>query len=541
MILTGCARISWSDRRGAQGLASGGRMPQNEPMLLHVQQPQETPEEVLGTAEMAAVDQAAIRSGISIDRLMLAAGRAAAGAVAGQIPPHTLVSVLCGPGNNGGDGYAAAAVLSDRGYTVEIFAKALPTEGAAARAAARWKHPVRPLSAFKPQPGDVVIDALYGAGLSRPIAGEEADALSRLQHSGASIFAIDIPSGLNGDTGLPVGPCVQAHRTITFFRMKPGHLLWPGRGLCGDVTVADIGLKAEHLAHAIVPQLFRNAPALWRRALPGPSRDIHKYTHGHCLVVSGPELQTGASRLAATAALNNGAGAVTIAGDRGALRIHAAHVTAVMLREAATPEAFAEFLGQARFGAAVIGPAAGIGAQTLARVLVARRMPLPLVIDADALTSLAGHVESFRAADGESYPCVMTPHAGEFTRLFGPLLADDAIFAALPALIRTSKVEQARAAARLAQAVIVFKGVDTVIAVPDGRAAINTNAGPELATAGSGDVLSGLIGAHLACGMPAFEAATAAVWLHGFLGARIGTGLTADRLVTEVKPLSALL
>jgi ADP-dependent NAD(P)H-hydrate dehydratase / NAD(P)H-hydrate epimerase len=514
-------------------------MPQNVPMLLHVQPTQEIPEEILGTAEMAAVDQAAIRNGISIDRLMLAAGRAVAEAVTEQIPPHILISVLCGPGNNGGDGYAAAAALSDRGYMVEVFAKAPPTKGAVARTASRWTHPIRSLSAFAPQPGYVVIDALYGAGLSRPITGEESDALFRLQHSGARVFAIDIPSGLNGDTGLPIGPCVQAHRTITFFRMKPGHLLWPGRGLCGDVTVADIGLKAEHLAHAIAPQLFRNTPALWRSLLPAPSRNVHKYTRGHCLVVSGPELQTGASRLAAIAALNNGAGAVTITGERDALRIHAAHVTAVMLREAATPEAFAELLGQGRFGAAVIGPAAGIGAQTLARVLAARQVSLPLVLDADALTSLAGHIESFREAGQESHPCVMTPHAGEFTRLFGPLLANDAIFAALPALIQTSKVERARAAARLAQAVIVFKGVDTVIAAPDGRAAINTNAGPELATAGSGDVLSGLIGAHLTCGMPAFEAAAAAVWLHGVLGARIGTGLTADRLVAEVKPLSA--
>ncbi len=510
-------------------------------MLLHVQPPKEAPEEILGTAEMAAVDQAAVRDGISIDRLMLAAGRAVADAVAGDFPVHAPIMVLCGPGNNGGDGYAAVAVLSGRGYGVEVFANTQPREGAAARAASRWKNPIQPLSAFRPQPGDVVIDALYGAGLSRPIAGEEADALSRLQHSGASVLAIDVPSGLNGDAGHPVGLCVQAHRTVTFFRMKPGHLLWPGRGLCGDVTVADIGLKTGHAAQAIVPQLFLNTPALWRSLMPAPSCDVHKYMRGHCLVVSGPELQTGASRLSAAAALNNGAGAVTITGDRDALRVHAAHVTAVMLREAATPEAFAELLGQARFGSAVIGPAAGVGAPTLARILSARRISLPLVLDADALSSLAGHIESFREAGGEPHRCVMTPHAGEFARLFAPVFATDAGFAALPAIIQTSKVEQARAAARLARAVIVFKGVDTVISAPDGRAAINTNAGPELATAGSGDVLSGLIGAHLACGMPAFEAAAAAVWLHGFLGARFGIGLTADRLAAEVRPLSALL
>ncbi len=523
------------------GLALGEAMPQNEAMPFHVQPPQDASEEILTTAEMAAVDQAAIRNGISIDRLMLAAGRAVAEAVVGHSPPPTPITVLCGPGNNGGDGYVAATVLSDRGYAVDIFAKAHPKEGVAASAATLWKGPIQPLSAFMPQSDGVVIDALYGAGLSRPIAGEEADALSRLQHSGATIFAIDVPSGLHGDTGQPMGPCVQAHRTITFFKTKPGHLLWPGRGLCGDLAVADIGLKADDAAQALPSQLFRNTPALWQSLLPAPSRDIHKYTRGHCLVVSGQELQTGASRLAATAALNNGAGAVTITGDRDALRIHAAHVTAIMLREAPTPEAFAELIGQARFAAAIIGPSAGVGEPTLARIQAARRISLPLVLDADALTSLVGHVESFRKAGGESHCCVMTPHAGEFARLFAPLLAMDPGFAALPEITQASKVEQARAAARVAHCVIVYKGVDTVIAAPDGRAAINTNAGPELATAGSGDVLSGLIGAHLACRMPAFEAAAAAVWLHGALGAGIGIGLTADRLAAEVRPLSAFL
>jgi ADP-dependent NAD(P)H-hydrate dehydratase / NAD(P)H-hydrate epimerase len=289
------------------------------------------------------------------------------------------------------------------------------------------------------------------------------------------------------------------------------------------------------------PNLFSNTPDLWREFLPKLSRGIHKYTRGHCLVVSGPELQTGASRLAATAALNNGAGAVTIVGDRDALRIHAAHVTAIMLREAATPAAFAELLGQGRFGAVVIGPAAGVGEPTMARIEAVRQTPVPLVLDADGLTSLVGNIESFREMGTESCRCVMTPHAGEFTRLFAPVLAMDTGFASLPETIQSSKVEQARAAARLASSVIVFKGADTVIAAPDGRAAINTNAGPELATAGSGDVLSGLIAAHLAGGMPAFEAAAAAVWLHGAIGAEIGIGLTADRLVVQVRPLLAVL
>jgi ADP-dependent NAD(P)H-hydrate dehydratase / NAD(P)H-hydrate epimerase len=289
------------------------------------------------------------------------------------------------------------------------------------------------------------------------------------------------------------------------------------------------------------PLLFQNSPLLWQDKLPKLRRDIHKYSRGHCLVVSGSEFQTGASRLAATAALNNGAGAVTIVGHQNALRIHAAHVTAIMLREAATAEDFATLLAERRFDAAVIGPASGVGEETLARIQSARDAKLPLVLDADALTSLIGRIGYFRNNNDALPLCIMTPHAGEFARLFAPLLASDAQFVALPVGQEQSKVEQARCAARIANAVIVFKGVDTVIAAPNGRAAINTNAGPELASAGSGDVLSGLIGAHLAGGMPVFEAAAAAVWLHGLLGQKIGVGLTADRLVAEVRPLMAFL
>jgi ADP-dependent NAD(P)H-hydrate dehydratase / NAD(P)H-hydrate epimerase len=311
--------------------------------------------------------------------------------------------------------------------------------------------------------------------------------------------------------------------------------------ICEGSRDGDPEMKAKGAQSTRDSQLFVNTPALWRDKLPSLPRDVHKYSRGHCLVVSGPELQTGASRLAAMAALNNGAGAVTITGDKDALRIHAAHVTAIMLREAATPEDFAELLAERQFDAAIIGPASGVGELTLARIQAAKRAVVPLVLDADALTSLVGQIDSL-SQDGQTLPpCVMTPHAGEFGRLFTPVLAKDAHFGALPALLQQSKVEQARAAARIAKAVIVFKGADTVIAAPDGRAVINTNAGPELASAGSGDVLSGLIGAHLAGGMPAFEAAAAAVWLHGFLGAKIGTGLTADRLVAEVRPLAAFL
>lgn len=286
---------------------------------------------------------------------------------------------------------------------------------------------------------------------------------------------------------------------------------------------------------------YLNGPDLWKACLPTTPNDVHKYQRGHCLVVSGSEFQTGASRLAATAALNNGAGAVTIAGNSAALRIHAAHVTAIMLAKADTADEFAALIYGHRFDAAIIGPASGVGTQTLARIQIARKAGLRLVLDADALTSLVGHINTLQDTSATLSLLVMTPHLGEFARLFAPVLTDDTMYQALTAAQRALPLEQALAAARLSNAVIVLKGHATIIAAPDGRTAINANAGPELATAGSGDVLSGLIGAHLAGGMPAFEAAAAAVWLHGYLGAKIGVGLTADRLVKQVRPLAAFL
>jgi len=494
------------------------------------------PTALLGTAEMAAADAAAAASGLGIDRLMVAAGVAVADAVSGGAP----VAVLCGPGNNGGDGYVAARILQERGETVSVFAEAAPRQGsAAARAAALWKGPVRALSPFTPTPDMVVIDALYGAGLTRPIAGAAAEAITRLNASGARVVAIDVPSGLDGDSGQASGPVVRAGRTVAFFRAKTGHHLWPGRALCGELIIADIGLDASHLANDGKPGVVLNTPELWRQMAPQQPANAHKYQRGHCLVISGPALQTGASRLSAEAALNAGAGAVSLAGDDEALAVHAVHVTAIMLRQARSAPELGALLRAARFASAIIGPAAGRSPRTLAMIDVLLARGLPLVLDADALTVLARQSSRLAGRAGAS-ALVLTPHAGEFERLFGDQLAEDPAYASLPRALQASKVERTRAAARMARAVVVFKGIDTVIADADGRAAINSNGGPELATAGSGDVLAGLIGAHLAQGMPAFEAAAAAVWLHGACGALFGAGLTADRLVSLVRPLAAI-
>lgn len=499
--------------------------------------PGEAPERLISTAEAAAADRAAEARGLGVDRLMARAGRAVADVAAHQLPCDLPIAVLCGPGNNGGDGYVAAERLATRGRRVAVFAEAPPRTGPAARAAARWAGSLRPLAAFDPEAFGGAIDALYGAGLARPVEGAAAAAIHRLNASEKPVIAVDIPSGISGDCGQALGAAVQADVTVTFFRRKPGHLLWPGREHAGKVILADIGLTEADLA--VPARLFHNEPALWRVSLPRPAPDAHKYRRGHVLVASGPALRTGASRLAAIAALNAGAGAVTLAADRAALLIHAAHVTAIMLAEAATPAQFAALLAAGRFGSLAIGPAAGIGAPTRRRIEAALAAGLPMVIDADGISSLVGHLAPLKEL--ARAPLILTPHAGEFARLFDKVLAEDAAFAALPPVLAASKLERARAAARLSGATIVFKGIDTVIAAPDGRAAINDNAGPQLATAGSGDVLAGLAAAHLAGGMDAFEAASAAVWLHGRLGAEIGPGLTAERLVQAVRPARAFI
>jgi hydroxyethylthiazole kinase-like uncharacterized protein yjeF len=393
--------------------------------------PEDGAEHLLTAGTMAAVDRAAVAAGLAIDKLMANAGRAVADIVARRVPLGTRIAILCGPGANGGDGYVAARVLAQRGYPVSVFAERAPVHEAAARAAASHAGAVAPLAAFDVAQHGLVVDALYGAGLTRAITGDAARALGALSGGAAIVIAVDLPSGLHADTGRPLGPVARADQTVTFFRLKPAHRLWPGRALCGDVHVADIGLTQAHLAAAEAPPLFRNTPGLWPEAWREADPAGHKYSRGHVLVMSGDALSTGASRLAASAALHAGAGAVTLAGEREALLIHAAHVTAIMLREAEDAEALGGLIASGRFSAGVIGPAAGLSGAAEARLAAFLAAPFPLVLDADALTLLARRAEPF-AALREGAPKVLTPHEGEFARLFTPHLLRDAHFAALP-------------------------------------------------------------------------------------------------------------
>jgi len=483
---------------------------------------------LLSVAEMAAADRAAIAAGTSGLTLMENAGRAVADAASRRLRAGERVLVLCGPGNNGGDGFVAARILRQRGLavTVALAAASAALTGDPAIVAGQWGGAVEPMDAVAPEDFALVIDALFGAGLSRPLDAALADLVDAVNRSKVPVLAVDVPSGLSGDSGQAVGAVVRASETVTFFRLKPGHLLQPGRALCGVVTLADIGIAPEIAfgAGGLTPRFFRNEPALWRAALPHHGSDMHKYRRGSVLVLAGGLAGVGAQRLGARAALRSGAGLVTIACRPEALAAHAARgPDALMQRPLADRDALQLLLGDKRLSALLAGPALGLDAPARERVLALLRAPVPLVLDADALTLLAGRSPTAlrRACDTRGAACVLTPHEGEFSRLFGH---DETIAQT------ASKLERARRAAALSGAVIVLKGPDSIIATPDGRAAINATGSAALATAGSGDVLGGLIAGLLAQGMPAFEAACAAVWVHGRAGEALGFGLIADDL-----------
>lgn len=595
--------------------------------------------ELLTNDEMAEADRRAVALGVPSLTLMENAGKAVADEAGKMVTPGSKIAVLCGPGNNGGDGFVAARTLNERGFDVRV-ACLVPVEqlkGDAAEMAKRLALPVSGITNDSFGNG-LIIDALFGAGLSRPLAGREAGIVEALNTGERRILSVDVPSGLNGTTGAAEGPVIRATRTITFFRKKPGHVLMPGRALCGDVIVTDIGIpetvlepslslrvalargegQGEGRQQPIVPAATphpaplpmqeksmgrgsaldhlsarENYPGLWVSHFPRARLDGHKYSRGHALVVSGPAFKSGAARLAARGALRIGAGLVTVASPPSALPENAAHLTAMMIKPCGDARDLAEILEDKRKNAVLIGPGAGVGEETRELVLAALGSGAAVVLDADALTSFAqmrdensssvgfgftgatlkhtagpealfsvirarafllplgrrspeggyeGAVSSNEVVArplthdfplihdspltprGEGVRVVITPHEGEFARLFPNVAA-----------LGSSKLERAREAAKRSGAIVVLKGPDTVIAHPDGQAAINTNAPPYLATAGSGDVLAGFIAGLLAQGMSAFDAACAAVWLHGECANAFGVGLIAEDL-PEILP-----
>lgn len=471
--------------------------------------------EIITVAQMRAIDEASAAAGVSTRTLMENAGRAVADAIAQRFSPRP-TAVLCGPGNNGGDGWVAARLLLERGWPVwvETLVPRETLAGDAQDAAAKFSGDVHLLSRDNPR-AELVVDALFGAGLSRPLEGEAARAANAFWKRAERVVAIDVPSGVDGDTGKALSEIsFAAALTVTFVRKKPAHVLMPGRALCGEVVVADIGAPQAVLDAQDV-QLWENDPSLW--SLPWPEPDAHKHERGHAVVASGNHAHTGAARLTARAALRSGAGLVTLLSPTDALAENAAQVTAIMLREARDEGAYAEAARTAQCLA--IGPAFGTSDAHYKLLLAAieEATRCPLVLDADAITLLAPLTHGFTARD------VMTPHVGEFRRAFPGIYSAS-----------ETRIDAARAAAAYARCVVLFKGPDTVIAAPDGRAIVNTIGTPFLATAGSGDVLAGFIAGLIAQGMESFEAAAAAAWLHGKAAERLGAGLIAEDLAEQL-------
>jgi hydroxyethylthiazole kinase-like uncharacterized protein yjeF len=476
--------------------------------------------ELLTPDEMAAADRLTIETGLSGYDLMRTAGKAVALAAA-QMSGGSKVLLVAGPGNNGGDAFVAAAELRRAGCPVRL-ALLGPREalrGDAAQAASDYEDIVEPLGPDTDFSASLIVDGLFGAGLRRSLDGVAAFAVEHINASGRPVLAIDLPSGIDGRTGQSLGIAVKAQRTITFFRLKPGHLLLPGRTHCGPTEVVQIGIDDAVLGQ-IRPSHFHNIPNLWRAAFPRLGPGDHKFTRGQVFVVSGPAHATGAARLAAAGALRAGAGLVTVLSPPAAVLVNAFHLTAIMVRAVKGAGDLSGVLADPRPKAVVIGPGNGVGPATLANVEAALASEAGLVLDADALTSAAPDPgRLFEQIKSRTYPVIITPHEGEFARLFEH---------------GGARIDRARAAAEQSGAVVVLKGPDTIIAAPDGRCAINSNATADLATAGSGDVLAGVAAGLLAQGMPGWEAACAAVWLHAAAGVSFGRGLIAEDLPGEL-------
>jgi NAD(P)H-hydrate epimerase len=475
---------------------------------------------LLTCAEMGRADAAAIAGGVPGIDLIEAAGRAVAEAVRERHPVRPVV-VLCGPGNNGGDGFVAARHLQAAGWPVRLglLGERGALKGDAASAAAAWKGPALPLSVELLDGGPLVIDALFGAGLARPIDGLAGELIDRINSEALTTVAVDVPSGLHGDSGEIMGRAPVAEHTVTFFRAKPGHYSLAGLKHCGAIKVADIGIPRGVL-EAIAPLLWLNAPVLWRQGLRRSDPGDHKYARGHTTILGGA-IATGAARLAALAARRAGAGLVTIASPRSAMGIYQGAEPGNLIVQSDESAAFAGLLEDERRNSILVGPGSGIGERTQAAALAALATSRSVVLDADAITVFARQPESlFDAVRG---PVLLTPHEGEFKRLFPDLVG-----------IR-SKVERTRQAARRSGATVLLKGPDTVIAAPDGRAVVNVHASASLATAGAGDVLSGIASGLMAQNLSPLAAAAAAAWLHGECALRFGQpGLIAEDLTARI-------
>jgi len=453
-----------------------------------------------------------MKAGVSGMELMEHAGGAVVREIVNRWEKRP-VSVLCGPGNNGGDGFVVARLLKDRGWPVRLalLGAIKDLRGDAAANAQRWDGKVEPLVADILHSRPLVIDALFGAGLSRTVDGTALECVEVINSGKLDCVGVDVPSGIHGDTGQILGAAPECVLTITFCRAKPGHFLMPGRALTGELVIADIGMP-QSVLDDMGPTAFINTPDLWRAPFPRPEMNTNKYSRGH-VVVRGGEEMTGAAQLVAIGGRRTGAGLVSISAPANAADIYRAGLPGNLVSAADTILEFSSFLEDRRKNVVVVGPGMGASAETKEFVLMALKTDKRVVVDADALTAFADDPSALKRHLNKNH--ILTPHAGEFRRLFA---------------IDGSNLFLAREAAAETDALIVLKGADTVIAAPDGHAVINSTGTPYLATAGSGDVLAGMIAGLLAQGMPPFNAACAGVWMHGRAGELIGPGLIAEDL-----------
>ncbi len=476
--------------------------------------------ELLTPAQMNKADQLTISGGIAGIELMEAAGNSLCDILLGEFPDARKVLIICGNGNNGGDGLIAARVLADTGLKVDLFFAGNKDriQGDAAIARDKLGSNVKIVDDPHQLQYDVIVDALFGAGLDRNIEGELAGLIGEVNESNTPVLSVDLPSGIDGATGQILGTAIRADVTVTFFRRKPGHFLYPGRALCGQVFLTQIGIRPAVLEQIGIATKL-NTPQLWQLKFPTPEPDGHKHNRGHTLVVSGEISMCGAARLVAGSALRTGSGLVTIAGSADVLHANAASVTSVMLREAAKCDELLDILQDRRINCVAMGPGMQPDLATCTKVLAILSAHRHTVLDAGALSAFGGRQEElFAAINATQKSIVLTPHEGEFYRLFTNEIANQ------------SKISRAQSAARLSGATVVLKGPDTVVASPDGNTCVANNAPPWLATAGSGDVLTGIIAGLLAQGMPPFEAAAAAVWIHGDAARRLGAPMISSDL-----------
>jgi len=467
---------------------------------------------------MSRAEQIAAAAGLPTLTMMENAGRCVAEEVVRRYPRGSRVVVLCGPGNNGGDGFVCARYLRERGYHVRLalLGRQEDLKRDPKEMARRWDEAIEPMTPQSLEGAQIVVDAIYGTGLRDNVAGIVAEMIEAVAGRSLPVISVDVPSGINATSGAVKGVAFKAATTVTFFRRKTGHVLLPGRLYCGDVRAVDIGIPAAVLGE-VAPRTFANDPEFWLRYFPKLRIDGHKYDRGHAVVVSGPMESTGAGRLAARTALRAGAGLVTVATSKSAFYINAAQLTAVMVAAYEGPSGLSAVLSDPRITAVLIGPGAGRDPEVMGLVGSVMASDAVAVLDAEGITAFQGApVELFRLIKSRPAPTIMTPHEGEFKKVF-PELANE-----------PSKLERARRAAEMSGAVVILKGADTVVAAPDGLSSISENAPAWLATAGSGDVLAGLATGLCAQGMAAFDAAAAAVWMHGELAVIFGPGLIAD-------------